>query len=122
MEDFGQGMIGALACISVDLAVVASGVKAAAEAFSSLETALKNTLAQLDAQIGYVTSTTSSVALYTPSAADNAALGSFAVDPSSSGPGFSWTVPHVSVQPTTVGVLGVIAIVGLIIILSPVGA
>jgi len=123
MEDFGQGMIAALACVSVDLAVVASGLSAAAAAFSSLETELKNTFAQIDTQLGYFTNTTSSIALQTPTAADNAALNSFGVHPNTSDPGFSWSFPHITAPPPpppAVGIVGILIIAG-IIILSPVG-
>lgn len=74
MEEFGQGMEAALACISIDMQVVASGVTAAAAAFSKLDAQLGSVFAQIEQQLPYVTNTASSVTLATPSAADQAAL------------------------------------------------
>lgn len=76
MEEFGQGMEAALACISVDLEVVASGVKAAAAAFSKLDAELSSVFAQMDQQLHYFTNTASSVTLAQPTAAQEDALAS----------------------------------------------
>jgi hypothetical protein len=74
MEEFGQGMEAALACISVDMQVVASGVTAAAAAFSRLDAELSSVFAKIEQQLPYVTNTTSSVTLGQPTAAEQTAL------------------------------------------------
>lgn len=57
IEDFGHGMQGALACVSIDLQVVASGLSSAAIAYGATDQNIKNTFAQLDTQLGYYTNT-----------------------------------------------------------------
>lgn len=74
LEDFGSGMVAALACVAVDLEVVASGLTAAAHAFATLDSALASTFAQVEAQLGYVTSVATSLQLAAPTAAEQAAL------------------------------------------------
>ncbi len=127
VEDFGHGMIGALACVGVDLAVVGSGVKAAASAYASLENELTNTLQQLDTQLGYYTNTTTSTVIKTPSAAQEAALQSLGTSLSESNPWWqSWfpTLPQITIQPPPPEVVAatatVLFIIG-IIALSPFG-
>src|SRR5215469_11938598 len=48
LDDFGYGMNAALACIGLDLQVVASGLGAAAAAFGSLDAALAKTFGDLE--------------------------------------------------------------------------
>jgi hypothetical protein len=74
VEDFGQGMSAALACVSVDLQVVSSGLSSAAVAFAATDKTLAHTFAQLDTQLGYYTHTTTSTALPKPTPAHEAAL------------------------------------------------
>jgi hypothetical protein len=100
MEEFGEGMEAALACVSVDLAVVASGMKAAAAAFSQLEAKLGSTLTQMDQQLAYFTNTKSSVTLPTPTAADQSAQQALEGNPSvSSSSGVHLSYP--TVNPST---------------------
>ncbi|GCE03096.1 hypothetical protein [Dictyobacter aurantiacus] len=75
LEEFGYNMQGALACVSIDLQVVSSGLSSAAIAYAATDANIKKTFAQLDTQLGYYTSTTTSAhTLLQPSAADQAAL------------------------------------------------
>lgn len=102
MEEFGQGMEAALACISVDLTVVGSGIKAAATAFINLESQLASTFQQIDQQYAYFTNTASSITLATPTTAQENALLSLLGEGNpggSSDPGFTWTSPN----PSTIG-------------------
>lgn len=75
LDDFGNNMAGALACVGVDLQVVGSGLASAAAAYGANEQALKQMFANLNAEMGYYTSTATSVQLATPTAAQIAALG-----------------------------------------------
>jgi hypothetical protein len=74
IEEFGQGMSGALACVSVDLQVVANGLSSAVSAFGATDKALANTFAHLETQLGYYTNTATSTTLPTPTTANRAAL------------------------------------------------
>lgn len=95
MEEFGQGMEAALACVSLDLAVVASGVKAAATAFAHLDSQLGSLFTQMDQQLTYFTNTASSITLATPTAAEQQALLSLlgSGTPNSYDPGITLTPP-----------------------------
>jgi hypothetical protein len=77
VEDFGQDMSAALACVSVDLQVVSSGLSSAAIAFAATDKTLAHTFAQLDTQLGYSTHTATSAtstALPRPTLAQETAL------------------------------------------------
>jgi hypothetical protein len=74
LEEFGQGMNAALACVSIDLQVVSSGLASAVSAFGATDKALANTFAHLDAQLGYYTNTAASTTIPKPTAANLAAL------------------------------------------------
>jgi hypothetical protein len=97
MENFGEGMEAALACVSVDLAVVSSGVKAAAAAFTKVDADLATLFTQIDKQLPYFTNTKSSVTLPTPSAADQNALLTMEGVPTGDGnPGVHLSMPKVN--------------------------
>ncbi|HVU68050.1 MAG TPA: hypothetical protein VHD63_13005 [Ktedonobacteraceae bacterium] len=114
MEEFGQGMAAALACISVDMQVVASGVKAAATAFAKLDAELSSVFKQMEQQLSYLTNTTSSVTLAQPSAADQTALMNLLNQGSSSSydPGIHLSFPRP--DPTTTAEAGGVAVVALL--------
>ncbi len=83
--DFGMGMSNALACVSVDLQVVASGLSSAAVAYASTDKAIADTFAHLDTQLAYYTDTASSVSWAAPpTSAQQAQLNSLSVPSSSS--------------------------------------
>lgn len=84
LDDFGSGMAAALACVAVDLEVVASGLTAAAHAFTALDGALASTFTQLENQLGYYTNYATSLNLATPTAAEQAALNSLTLSSASS--------------------------------------
>ncbi|MEO7021411.1 MAG: hypothetical protein ABI234_14745 [Ktedonobacteraceae bacterium] len=117
MEDFGNGLNAALACVSLDLQVVASGLGAAAAAFAATDTALANMFANLDTQLGYYTNTASSVTLATPSASAQASLISLGSTPSSTS--FWDTTPGHVLEGAGVVVV-VVVVVAAVIILAPV--
>jgi hypothetical protein len=115
MEEFGSGMLGALACVGVDLAVVGAGLAAAAAAFSATDAALARTFAQLDRQLGYFTSTATGVALPVASAAAIAALNSLSLSSASSSASSAASSSGVSLSTTTLHfaeVGGAIVLVG----------
>lgn len=125
LEDFGQGMAGALACVSTDLMVVGSGLAAAATAFAATDKALANMFAQLDAQLGYYTTTTTSTILPSATASAEAALGSLTVSGSSSSDSGNWfhfSMPHIDMPPTATvatagaGMVGVLLIIGVLVL------
>ncbi len=124
IEDFGQGMSAALACVSVDLQVVASGLASAAIAYTATDKAIAETFAHLDTQLAYYTSTTSSVSLATPTAAQLAQLNSLSYSSGSSDS--SNLFPNIHIQPPSPSLVagvtgaGVLLIIGMII-LAPVG-
>jgi hypothetical protein len=76
IEEFGQGMNAALACVSVDLQVVSSGLSSAAVAYAATDKDLARTFAQLDTQLGYFTHTaiSANTLLPTPSIVQQTAL------------------------------------------------
>lgn len=117
MEEFGEGIEAVLACISVDLAVVSSGVKAAATAFSSLDAKLSSTFAQMDKQLGYFTNTTSSVTLATPTAEQENSLLSLLNKgtPNSYSPGIHLSAPSSTAMAGAagLGLVGALLLVGL---------
>ena len=119
LEDFGHGLSGALACVSLDLQVVSSGLSAAVAAFGSADAALAKTFADLETQLSYYTSTTSNATLATPSAADQAALNSVGV--TTSGQSF-WdtTAGHVVIGAGIV--LAIVAVAVVVVITLPVDA
>ena len=114
MEEFGEGMEAALACISIDLALVSSGVKAAAAAFSSLDARLAGTFAQLDQQIGYFTNTASSVTLSQPTAAQENSLLSI-LGESNPGTGIHLSLPNPGPLPSSSGAAAGAGVVGTVI-------
>jgi hypothetical protein len=74
LDEFGNNMAGALACVGVDLQVVGSGLAAAATAFGTTDKELAQMFANLETEMGYYTSTATSVHLATPTASQVAAL------------------------------------------------
>ena len=75
IENFGDGMSKVLACVSVDLQVVSSGLASAAVAYAATDKNIASTFAQLNNQLSYYTNTaTSPTALARPSADAQAAL------------------------------------------------
>ena len=74
IEDFGQGMSAALACVSIDLLVVASGLSAAAAAYASTDKSIADTFAHLDSQLAYYTKTATSVSFHGPTQAQQVHL------------------------------------------------
>lgn len=93
LDDFGHGMVGALACTGADLTVVASGVHSAAIAFPALDTELASLFQQLDSQLPYLTNTTTTVTLPTPSLTEEQALADLGTTPIPGDPGYSILPP-----------------------------
>lgn len=121
MEEFGAGMEAALACISVDLVVVGSGVTAASAAFSRLDATLASTFAQMEKQLTYFTNTASSVTLGTPTEAEKNALLSLLGEgnPHSYDPGIHLSFPKSSVATDAAvagGAAAVLLLLGLLVI------
>ncbi|HLG75131.1 MAG TPA: hypothetical protein VKX46_01880 [Ktedonobacteraceae bacterium] len=82
LDEFGNNMAGVLACVSVDLQVVGSGLAAAAAAFGTTDQQLANMFANLNTELGYYTSTATNVHLAPLTPAQQAALGSLPTDSS----------------------------------------
>lgn len=99
MEEFGIGMEAALACISIDLTVVGSGIKSAATAFANLESQLAGTFQQIDQQYAYFTNTASSITLASPTSAQINSLVTLLGEGNPSGWSFTWPAP----DPSAVG-------------------
>lgn len=105
LDEFGNNMAGALACVGVDLQVVASGLGAAALAFKTTDHALAQMFAHLDTELGYYTSTATSVQLAPPTAAQQAALNALPTTTSAAinNPAY-WSNPYVqSTFPVVIG-------------------
>lgn len=128
IEEFSQGMNAALACVSVDLQVVSSGLASAVSAFGATDKALADTFAHLDAQLGYYTNThvAANAVLPTPTAANMAALDTAyqqynSLDLSgSTGIGISQQQAQnsaIAAGVTGVGVVTILEIIGLAILL-----
>lgn len=70
LSTFSGNIVLGLGCIAVDMAVVSSGLQAAARAFQSLDHSLTTMFGSLEKQMAYYTTTTTiqttSVATYTP--------------------------------------------------------
>jgi hypothetical protein len=84
IDDFGVGMSAALACVSVDLQVVASGLSSAAVAYATTDKSIADTFAHLDTQLAYYTNTATSTHLAPVTAAQQAQLNSLSAPSSSS--------------------------------------
>lgn len=120
MEEFGENMEAALACISVDLTVVGSGVKAAATAFTNLESQLASTFQQIDQQYAYFTNTASSITVPSPTDAQVNTLVTLLNEGNpegSSASGFTWLLPDPSMvgEGVGLGALGGVAVWGLLV-------
>ncbi len=114
LDDFGNNMAGALACVGVDLQVVASGLGAAALAFKNTDQALAQMFAHLDTELGYYTSTATSVQLATPTAAQQAALNALPTDSSAVSSSANWlNLTNVHPQPPNPAIVGI----GIVILL-----
>ncbi len=122
LEDFGYGMNAALACISLDLQVVTSGLSSAARAFATTDAALAKLFGDLDSQVSYYTSTATSITLSAPTAAQQSALNALTLNASSNASASSssfWdsTAGHVVIG---VGIaVVVVAVVAAAVILLP---
>lgn len=66
VSDFGSNIELTLGCVAVDLSVIASGLKVAAQAFASLDHSLATMLSQLDTQMAYYTTETTLTATTVP--------------------------------------------------------
>jgi hypothetical protein len=125
IEDFGQGMSAALACVSIDLQVVASGLSAAAVAYAATDHAIADTFAHLDTQLAYYTNTATSVSWTTPTASQQSALNTLSTSSSSGGSG-DWLSQffsnlHIPPPPPALAPVVFVGIILLGIALSPVG-
>ncbi len=124
IDDFGVGMSAALACVSVDLQVVASGLSSAAVAYATTDKAIANTFAHLDTQLAYYTNTTTSVPWSALNPAQQTQLNTLTY-PSSpdTSPWYSGIFSHFHMQPPPPALAIPIIILGAIVIigLSPVG-
>jgi hypothetical protein len=121
LDEFGNNMAGALACVGVDLQVVASGLSSAAAAFGAQDQALAQMFTNLNAELGYYTSTATSVQLATPTASQAAALGALPTTASAAAnnPANWLNFSNVKPQPPSpalgVGV-GILIVLGIVIL------
>jgi hypothetical protein len=125
LEDFGQGMSAALACVSIDLQVISSGLSSAAVAYAATDKTLAGTFAQLETQLGYYTnSTVSGTTLQKATPAAEAALNTayqqYYSSNTSTSSGFSLLNVHIS-PPGPTAAIPLVALVVIGIILLPIG-
>lgn len=118
LDDFGNNMAGALACVGVDLQVVGSGLASAAAAYGANEQALKQMFANLNAEMGYYTSTATSVQLATPTASQIAALGALPTTSSAitNNPANWLNLSNTQPQPATSASTGAATAVGVLVV------